>query len=118
MDQSPVTCYKESVKAKQKIAAEDVAAAFYPSIEKMLSAKRIVPDTLRANVLRQMDLAWVDHLEMMDELQDGIHLVGYAQEKPELVFPRRAMETFQASLTNYQANVAAQILPAAALINA
>lgn len=108
----------ESVKAKQKIAAEDVAAAFYPSIEKMLSAKRIVPDTLRANVLRQMDLAWVDHLEMMDELQDGIHLVGYAQEKPELVFPRRAMETFKASLTNYQANVAAQILPAAALINA
>ena len=45
---------------------------------------------------------WIDHLDAMDFLREGIGLRGYAQRDPLIEYKREAFDLFQAMLTSVQ----------------
>ena len=45
-------------------------------------------------MLKQLDLAWKEHLAAMDYLRQGIGLRGYAQKNPKQEYKREAFEMF------------------------
>jgi preprotein translocase subunit SecA len=51
-------------------------------------------DIERYIALQLINSKWMDHLEAMDYLQDGIHLRGYAQQDPLTAYKKEAYEVF------------------------
>ncbi|AMC92506.1 preprotein translocase subunit SecA [Erysipelothrix larvae] len=49
----------------------------------------------REMVLRMIDRAWVDHIDMMSKLREGIHLRAYAQGKPLQAYVEEGYEMFE-----------------------
>ena len=45
-------------------------------------------------MLRVLDTQWKEHLAMMDQLRQGIHLRGYAQNDPKQEYKRESFEMF------------------------
>ena len=48
----------------------------------------------KAVMLQVLDTQWKEHLAMMDQLRQGIHLRGYAQKDPKQEFKRESFEMF------------------------
>ena len=46
-------------------------------------------------LLREVDLAWKDHLLSLDHLKEGIGLRGYGQKDPKQEYKRESYELFQ-----------------------
>src|SRR5262249_49600738 len=59
-------------------------------------------DVERWVALRLIDVKWVEHLNSMDYLREGIHLWGYAQQDPLVAYKKEAYEMFQALLKSIQ----------------
>ncbi len=71
------------------------AQAFYIQKEEELGA-----DTTRAFekwcLLQTLDRLWIDHLQSIDMLREGIGLRGYGQKDPQIEFIKEAFEMFEA----------------------
>ncbi len=52
----------------------------------------------KAITLQVLDSQWRDHLALMDQLRQGIHLRGYAQKNPKQEFKRESFELFSEML--------------------
>ncbi|WP_102268888.1 preprotein translocase subunit SecA [Massilicoli timonensis] len=46
-------------------------------------------------VLRNMDRNWIEHIDMMSKLRDGIHLRSYAQDNPLQAYVNEGYEMFE-----------------------
>lgn len=46
-------------------------------------------------VLRTIDRAWVNHIDLMDKLRNGIHLRSYAQDNPLQAYVHEGFEMFE-----------------------
>ncbi|MFA7168859.1 MAG: preprotein translocase subunit SecA, partial [Sphaerochaetaceae bacterium] len=55
---------------------------------------------LRFNYLRQIDLRWQDHLNMLEELRGAVGLRAYAQKNPLVEYKVEGFEIFQQMLDN------------------
>jgi preprotein translocase subunit SecA len=49
-------------------------------------------------MLQVLDTQWKEHLAMMDQLRQGIHLRGYAQKNPQQEYKRESFEMFSEML--------------------
>lgn len=56
-------------------------------------------------VLQIIDRAWVNHIDTMSKLRDGIHLRSYAQEKPLQAYVEEGYELFQEMLNTIAENI-------------
>ena len=99
--------------AHGKIKADEIDELLYPEMLKLLKNPNLSEEKLRRATLGQLDGAWQDHLENMDQLRDGIHLESMAQRKPEEVFVERGFEVFQGMMTDIKRRMALNLLPAA-----
>jgi preprotein translocase subunit SecA len=54
----------------------------------------------RAIVLRVMDMNWVNHIDMMDKLRNGIGLRSYAQENPLKAYVSEGYQMFEDMMAN------------------
>ena len=99
--------------AHGKINADEIDELLYPEMLKLLRNPNLSEEKLRRATLGQLDGAWQDHLENMDQLRDGIHLESMAQRKPEEVFVERGFEVFQGMMTDIKRRMAMNLLPAA-----
>ena len=50
--------------------------------------------------LRSIDRAWVDHIDAMSKLREGIHLRSYAQDKPLQAYIEEGYEMFEDMMSN------------------
>ncbi len=57
-------------------------------------------------VLRNMDRNWIEHIDMMDKLRNGIHLRAYAQNNPLLAYIEEGYERFD----ELQARIAREVV--------
>ncbi|HEB67614.1 MAG TPA: hypothetical protein ENI93_06685 [Gammaproteobacteria bacterium] len=55
--------------------------------------------------LEVLDSQWRDHLALMDQLRQGIHLRGYAQKNPKQEYKRESFELFAAMLERIKHDV-------------
>jgi preprotein translocase subunit SecA len=72
----------------------EVAEALYEEREKEFSsdATRVME---RLVMLRIMDSLWVEHLTMMEQMRQGIGLMGVAQRDPLIAYKTQGHEQFQ-----------------------
>ena len=57
-------------------------------------------------VLRNMDRNWIEHIDMMDKLRNGIHLLSYAQNNPLQAYIQEGYEMFE----EMQARIAREVV--------
>ncbi len=62
-------------------------------------------DLEKALMLRIIDAKWMDHIDAMDELRNGISLRAYAQKDPLIEYKFEAFEAFQNMIHTIKADV-------------
>jgi preprotein translocase subunit SecA len=63
-------------------------------------------------VLRAVDSKWMDHIDAMDQLRQGIHLRAYAQTNPLQAYQFEGFEMFQAMIEAIEEEVSTYIMKA------
>lgn len=87
---------------------EEIEDMLLEIVERSYEAKEqeIGPDLMREIerhvALDLINRKWIDHLDAMDFLREGIGLRGYAQRDPLIEYKKEAYELFQAMLTSLQ----------------
>ena len=56
--------------------------------------EEIYQDLSRKILLRNVDMLWMDHIDAMDDLKEGIHLRSYAQQNPVVAFRMESYDMF------------------------
>ena len=69
----------------------------------------------RSFILRSIDMLWVEHLDQMTRLREGIGLRGYGQKDPLIEYKKEAYQMFTELLDNIQKNVVNSIFKIAAV---
>ncbi len=76
----------------------DHAVAFYEKKEAAYTPERM-RELERIVMLRVVDEYWMDNIDAMDDLKQGIGLRAYAQHDPVVAFKQEGYEMFQAMIT-------------------
>ncbi len=66
----------------------------------------------RVLILQAIDTRWKDHLAVMEGLQSGIGLRGYAQIDPKIAYKKEGYEAFEAMIAAIQEEVSDMLLRA------
>lgn len=83
------------------------ANACYDQLAQQVADPNVWPEVARSVMLRSIDQFWVEHLELMDRLREGIGLRGYAQRDPLVEYKKEAFDLFAQlvnSINTYIAN--------------
>ncbi|HHW11809.1 MAG TPA: preprotein translocase subunit SecA [Firmicutes bacterium] len=72
----------------------DAAVRFYADKEERIGAANMRAIE-RYIMLRTIDNLWIDHLQNMDDLREGVGLRAYAQEDPLVVYKIESYQMFQ-----------------------
>jgi preprotein translocase subunit SecA len=80
---------------------DDVVERSYEMKEQEIGVE-LMRDIERHIALDLINRKWIDHLDAMDYLREGIGLRGYAQRDPLIEYKKEAYELFQAMLTSLQ----------------
>ncbi|NLY90355.1 MAG: preprotein translocase subunit SecA [Firmicutes bacterium] len=98
----PVHTYTEAaLKEAAQGQAEELKRFFFEEAMKFYTAKeeRMGPETMRAIeryvLLRTIDNLWIDHLQNMDDLREGVGLRAYGQQDPLVVYKIESYQMFQ-----------------------
>lgn len=62
---------------------------------KIEPVKKEIQEHEKVVVLRTIDRAWVNHIDLMDKLRNGIHLRSYAQDNPLQAYVHEGFEMFE-----------------------
>ena len=81
--------YEEQLRGKILAAMEEQAKAKEESV-----GTEVIRHIEKAVTLQVLDNQWRDHLALMDQLRQGIHLRGYAQKNPKQEYKRESFELF------------------------
>jgi preprotein translocase subunit SecA len=90
---------------------EAVAARVFEDVERFLERREseMTPELslriFRHLYLEEIDKQWIDHLQNMDSLRDGIGLRGYGQKDPKLEYKKEGYDMFLEMLGNIESNV-------------
>ena len=76
--------------------------AYNKKIEKVM--KQVLP-VEKTMVLRMMDRAWVNHIDIMSKLREGIHLRSYAQNNPLQAYVEEGYELFESMMNTISSDV-------------
>ncbi len=103
---------------EKKLAGLDETAA-HEMLEKIVNqARQSQRKTFGENVTRQIetfvclstfDELWMDHLDAIDDLRDGIRLRGYAQKDPLVEYKQEAYNMFESLLNRIDNQIAKKI---------
>lgn len=64
-----------------------------------------------------VNLLWMEHLALMDQLREGIGLRGYAQRDPMVEYKREGHEQFELLVSNMYSKIAEKLLAAVELFS-
>jgi len=90
---------------------EHVRERILEAMEQQASAKEsdvgveVIRNIEKAVTLQVLDNQWRDHLALMDQLRQGIHLRGYAQKNPKQEYKRESFELFSEMLERIKQEV-------------
>ncbi len=82
------------------LSVENVIETLTDRGHKVLDEKRAMlgeemyQDFQRMVLLRNVDTLWMDHIDAMDDLKQGIHLRSYAQQDPVVAFRMESYDMF------------------------
>lgn len=101
----------------QKMESEEIKSQLISEVNKIQEEKFQEKELLdlferleRSILIQQIDLAWREHLSLLDHLRQGIHLRGYAQQNPKQVYKKEAFELFSEMLDRIKREVTTILL--------
>ena len=83
----------------------DLAQQRYEKLVEQVENPEVLEAVERGLILRSVDTLWVEHLDQMTYLREGIGLRGYGQKDPLVEYKKEAYSLFTALLQNIQKNV-------------
>ena len=86
----------------------DTALAVYNAKEASLG-EELMRELERVMMLRVVDEYWMDHIDAMDDLKQGIRLRAYGQEDPVVAYKREGYEMFENMIGAIQAETVRRI---------
>lgn len=95
----------------KQISSEEIKERIISQMEKEYEEKTslVGEETMREferNVyLNVLDVLWREHLKRMDDLRQGIHLLGYGQKNPKNEFKKESFRMFQQLLADIDQQV-------------
>ena len=101
-----IDALKDKKLDNQKIIAEleEKAHSKYDEKEKDFGEKTL-RELERVVMLKIVDERWMDHIDAMDELKDGIGLRAYGQKDPVVQYRIEGFEMFEQMIADIQLNV-------------
>ena len=72
---------------EQAVKLYEMKEAEFPEIEQLRELERVI-------VLKVVDNKWMDHIDDMDQLREGIGLQAYGQKDPKVEYKMAAYEMF------------------------
>lgn len=109
------TITEKDLKGKE---SEEMIELFHTKLEGIYQQREddVGPEIMRefekVVVLRAVDSKWMDHIDAMDQLRQGIHLRAYAQTNPLQAYQFEGFEMFQVMIEAIEEEVATYILKA------
>ena len=85
------------------------AAALYEKREQEFTSP-IMREVERVVLLRNVDQEWMDHIDAMEQLQDGIRLRAYGQRDPVVEYRIEGSDMFDSMIETIRENTAKMIL--------
>ncbi len=85
------------------------AQALYEQREQAFTSP-IMREVERVVLLKNVDREWMDHIDAMEQLQDGIRLRAYAQQDPVVEYRLEGFDMFDAMIASIRENTAKDIL--------
>ncbi len=79
--------------------------AFNAYEDKIRPVKNQIMPVERTMVLRLMDRAWQNHIDVMSKLREGIHLRSYAQNNPLQAYVEEGYELFESMMNTISSDV-------------
>ena len=97
--------------------AEEIAALLKQEVEKQYVKREaeigeMMREFEKVVVLRAVDSKWMDHIDAMEQLRQGIHLRAYGQNDPLREYQFEGFEMFQAMIASIEEEVAMYIMKA------
>ncbi len=83
-----------------KLTKEDITEILYNRMEEVYQRREeqfgseIMRELERVALLKNVDLKWMDHIDAMDDLKQGIHLRSYAQHDPVVEYRIEGFDMF------------------------
>ena len=87
---------------KLKDKLEEAAVALYEEKEKIFPTIDEMREFERVVILKVIDRKWMDHIDDMDQLRQGIGLQAYGQKDPLVEFKMSGFEMFDGMLAGIQ----------------
>jgi preprotein translocase subunit SecA len=109
------TITEKDLKGKEP---EEMIELFHSKLQVIYDQREtdVGPETMRefekVVVLRAVDSKWMDHIDAMDQLRQGIHLRAYAQTNPLQAYQFEGFEMFQAMIEAIEEEVSTYIIKA------
>jgi len=88
----------------ETLAIDKVWASYETKIERIKEPMKEIEKTM---TLKLVDRAWVEHIDTMSKLRDGIHLRSYAQSNPLQAYVQEGFELFEDMLARISQEVVA-----------
>ena len=94
--------FRYDARKLENITAEDVANEIKGRAADILAKKEeefgseLMREVERVVLLKSVDTNWMDHIDAMDELKQGIHLRAYGQHDPKVEYRNEGYEMFNA----------------------
>jgi preprotein translocase subunit SecA len=83
----------------------------YDEKEHVLSSEQM-REFEKVIVLRSVDSKWIDHIDTMDQLRDGIHLRAYGQTDPLREYQHEGFAMFESMITSIEEEASLYIMKA------
>jgi len=96
--------FEDSGRQSIKDNLEEMALKAYEAREEELGAG-MMRELERVLMLRVVDDKWMDHLDAMDQLREGIGLRAYGQKDPLIEYKFEGYEMFQGMISSIQEDV-------------
>jgi preprotein translocase subunit SecA len=83
----------------------ELAKLSYDNLERKIHDKNTMSQVEKAVYIRAIDTLWIEHLDMIDHLRQGIGLRGYGQQDPLVEYKKEAYRLFNELMNNVQKNI-------------
>lgn len=109
------TITERDLKGKER---EEILELFHAKLKEIYDQREqeVGPQLMRefekVVVLRAVDSKWMDHIDAMDQLRQGIHLRAYGQTDPLRAYQFEGFEMFQAMIESIEEEVATYVIKA------
>lgn len=77
----------------------------YDKLEQRIADEKLMKNIERGIYLRVIDTLWIEHLDLMDHLRQGIGLRGYGQRDPLVEYKKEGYRFFNELTNNLQKNI-------------